>query len=270
MLIDKDLYEQFFAEDNKNNFINIDIDTFELFNELLATGELKNNRHKTFAFAYYCLVSYLWKYSKYEKQEINTKDLKRLLLVSPSEKRFDYIIKKNGLLDSIELTETTKDFPINTSFNELGEINVTTLSMIESDLAKSFLNQYNSRYTCKKPLLQYKRDDKAGLMFSKDDVLSISVFELTRILLCPEIGFDGFYVYAYLKYRSKMLANQHVNIYYAELERQIGYKKRRIRELIRNLRKVGMIEVVAEFEHDDNHKISRKNTYGITSLMNQG
>lgn len=58
MLIDKDLFNNFFKKDNRDNLINLDINNFELFVELLATGKLKGNRHKTFAFAYYRLVSY--------------------------------------------------------------------------------------------------------------------------------------------------------------------------------------------------------------------
>lgn len=269
MLIDKELFDKFFKVDNKNNFINIDIDTFELFNELLATGEIKNNRHKTFAFGYYCLVSYLWKYSKYGEQEINTQDLKRLMLIIPTEKRFDYLIKKGGVLDSMGLTETTKDFPISTSFNELNQIEVTTLSMVDKDMAKDWLQQYGKRYTCKKPLPQYDRGDKVGLMFSKDDVLSLSVFEITRILLCNELGFDGLFVYAYLKYRNKMLGGNGVTMYYSELEKQIGYKQRRIRELISNLVSVDLLQIEAEFSHENN-KVSRTNTYKIISPLNQG
>ena len=203
------------------------------------------------------------------EQEINTQDLKRLMLIIPTEKRFDYLIKKGGVLDSAGLTETTKSFPINTTFNELNQIEVTTLDMIEKDMAKAWLQQYGKRYTCKKPLLQYDRIDKVGLMYSKDDVLSLSMFEITRILLCSELGFDGLFVYAYLKYRNKMLGGQGVTIYYTELENQIGYKKRRIRELINNLVSVKLLEVEAEYSHEEN-KVSRKNTYKIISPLNQG
>ena len=260
MLIDKDLYNNFFKKDNRDNFVNVDINTFELFDDLVATGKLKVNRHRTFAFSYYWLVSYLWKYSKYGYREINNQDIKRILGVSPVEKRMDYITKKKGVLDSIGLTETTRNFPINTTITEQDGIVVTTLSDVDDEIAQDFLKNYNSRYECKKPLLQYERDGKAGMMFSKDDVLSISVFEFTRCVLCPEIGFDGFYVYAYLKYRVKMLGKQAVNIYYAELEKQIGYKHRRIRTLVQNLVLAGLIEVKTEIRHEDG-KVSQNNTY---------
>ena len=259
MLIDKDLYNNFFKKDNRDNFINVDINSFELFNELQASGKLKGTRHKTFAFSYYWLVSYLWKYSKYGYREINAQDIKRILGVNPTEKRLDYIIKKKGVLDSVGLTETTRDFPINTTMSEEG-IKVTTLSSLDEEIAQDFSKRYGSRYVCKKPLLQYERDGKVGLMFSKDDTLSISVFEFTRCVLCPEIGFDGFYVYAYLKYRIKMLGNQGVNIYYAELERQIGYKHRRVRSLIQNLVLAGLIDVKTEMKHEEG-KIVQNNTY---------
>ncbi|MGE8033883.1 hypothetical protein [Lysinibacillus sp. NPDC093692] len=51
MLIEKVLFNNFFKKDNKDNFINLDINTFELFGELLAAGKLKGNRHMKFAFS---------------------------------------------------------------------------------------------------------------------------------------------------------------------------------------------------------------------------
>ena len=269
MLIDKELNERFFKGDNKNNFINIDVNTFDEFNKLLATGDIKNNRHKTFAFSYYCLVSYLWKYSKYGEQEINVQDIKSILQLSVGDKRVDYLIKKNGVLDLFGFTETTRDFPMATTFNEDNMIEVKTLKDLGEETEKSFLAQYNNKYACKKPLLQYNRKDKAGLMFSKDDVVPISVFELTRTLLCPEISFDGFYVYIYLKYRCKMINYSDLRIFYAELEKQIGYKKRRIRELISNLEEAGMVKIESKYNRQDN-RISRNNIYRIVTPINQG
>lgn len=260
MLIDKDLFNNFFKKDDRDNFINLDINTFELFDDLLVKGKLKGNRHKTFAFAYYWLVSYLWKYSKYGYREITTQDIKRILGVSEVEKRMDYIIKKRGLLDSVGLTETTRDFPINTTFKELEGIKVTTLSDLDDGLAQEFLGKHSGRYVCKKPLLQYERNGKVGLMYSRDDVFTISIFEFTRCVLCPEIGFDGFYIYAYLKYRTKMLGNTGVNIYYSELESKIGYKHRRIRTLIQNLVLAGLIDIKQEIGHEGG-KIAKNNTY---------
>lgn len=269
MLIDKEIFDKFFKGDNKRNFINIDINSFDEFNKLLATGDIKNNRHKTFAFSYYCLVSYLWKYSKYSTQKIGVQDIKRIMLLGEGDKRIDYIIKKGGVLDLFGFTETTRDFPVATTFDENNIICVKTLKDLDNETSKAFLSQCDKRYTCKKPLPQYSRNGKAGLMYSKDDVIPVSVFELTRTILCPEIGFDGFYVYMFIKYRCKMVAYSDLKIFYAELEKHIGYKKRRIRELINALSTVGMIKVESEYEHE-NKRISRNNTYRITTPMNQG
>lgn len=270
VLVDKELFEKFFKDDNRANFINLDINTFDVLNKLMAEGQLKNNRHKTFAFSYYWLVSYLWKYSKYGSIKIDTQDIKTILGIA-NEKRMDYIIKKNGLMDSVGLTETTRNFPICTSFDDYGVINVSTLSDFDEEDAKYFLSLFNSRYTCKKPLLQYERNGKAGMMFSRDDVFSISILEFTRCVLCPEIGFDGFYIYAYLKFREKMLGGSAVKICYTKLESEIGYKHRKIRTLIQNLVSANMIQIVhQEKKEGEDYRLARINSYKTVFLQNYG
>jgi|GEM_PF-2705561 len=251
MLIDKKLYQQYFEKDKKDNYINLDLGIFNHFKFMVDTGLIKQNSHRTFAFAYNWLVSYLWKYSKYTNQEINTQDIKTILGVSPQEKRVNYLIKKDGVLDKVGYTETTRDFPISTDLTGDDGIKITQLSDIDKLLADIYLKKYNSRYTCKKPLLQYHREGKEGLMYSKDDTIPISVFEFTRCVLCSEIGVDGFMIYCYLKYRSKMLGYAPVTVFNNEIVDAVGFKERKIRELIQNLELAGMIEV--------NRKVSKKN-----------
>ncbi len=202
MLVNKEVYKKFFEKDNKENFLNMDIGIFNTINDLFSKGEIKRTSHKMITFSYLWLVGYLWKYSKYNNMEINTKDIKIILGLSPIEKRIDYLIKKDGLLDSIGMLETTRDFPIYSNFDKNKGIEITKLSNLSKDMMEDYLKRYNSRYTCKKPLFQYTREGKVGLMFSKDDTIPISVLEFTRIVLCPDLGVEGLYVYAYIKMRN--------------------------------------------------------------------
>lgn len=262
MLIDKKLYQQYFEKDKKDNYINLDLGIFNHFKLMTDTGAIKNNSHRTFAFAYNWLVSYLWKYSKYGIQEINTQDIKSILGVSPQEQRVNYLIKKDGVLDKVGYTETTRDFPISTDLTGDDGIKITQLSDMDEFLSKMFLKQYSKRYTCKKPLLQYQREGKKGLMYSKDDTIPISIFEFTRCVLCSEIGVDGFMIYCYLKYRSKMFGYAPVTVFNNEIVDAIGFKERKIRTLVHNLELAGMIKVERKTTYKDG-AFTKNNTYEI-------
>lgn len=244
----------------------MDIGVFEEMKKIQETGGFKNTQHKVFSFSYIWLVSYLWKYSKYGNMEINTKDLKEILGISTTEKRVDYLIKKNGVLDSLGILETTRDFPIYSDFSGDNGIKITTLSKMDILNQELYLKRYNSRYTCKKPLYQYDSTKRVPLLISKEDTLPINVFEFTRIVLCPELGVDGFFVYCYLKLRSKMFGYEAVRITYAEMEDTIGYKERKLRNVIQNLEMAGMIGInrVVKVTNDNNKNMVRQsNIYSI-------
>ena len=248
MLINKELYQRYFKKDRAENFVNMDINIFKVLKEASDKGLIKNAPHKAFTLSYLWLVSYLWKYSKYGDMEISTKDIKEILGVSAIEKRMDYLIKKNGVLDSVGLLETTRNFPIHTDFSGDSGIKITQLSDLDDGIAKEYLKRYNSRYTCKKPLTQYGREGKVGMLFSKDDTLPISVLEFTRIVLCGDLGVDGFIVYSFLKLKSKMVGYLPVRVFFSEIEKMTGFKERKIGTIIKNLETIGVIKVSRDKE----------------------
>lgn len=263
MLINRELFEMYFKKDSKDNFANMDIHMFSILNEWIEEGSIKNQKHKTFTFAYYWLISYLWKYGKYGERLLSIKEIKTILGSSPIEKRLDYIVKKKGLLDVKGYTEATKDYPIYSSFGE-SNIELTMLSDIDEDIQKELIDNFGKNYFVKKPIMMLQRKDKNGLMFSNDDALKLSIFEFTRIVLCQELGVDGFYVYSWLKLKAKMSCKQIVNVYYSEMESDIGFKERRLRELLKGLEDAGLIKVHRTLKFDQNHnKPITKNSYEL-------
>lgn len=265
MLINKEILKRYFNKDRKESFVNMDLSIFDSLNELESNGSIKSTSNKVFTFGYLWLVSYLWKYSKYGEMEYTAKDIKLILGVSPIEKRIDYLIKQNGLLDNIGMLETTRDFPIYTNFSKSEGIQISSLSGLADDLRESFLQNCNSRYTCKKPLFQYERENKVGLMFSRDDVLPISLLEFTRIVLSDELGLEAFYVYAYLKLRCKLRGYTSVGIMMYELSEAIGFRERKLSSIIQNLEMVGLVDVTREYIHNESKTkiIGQHNRYTI-------
>lgn len=265
MLINKELYKEYFAKDRKDNFINMDLDIFSTLNKMVEVGKIKNTYHKIFVFNYLWLVSYLWKHSKYSNTEIGVKDIKKILGISPIEKKVDYLIKKHGVLEEASMIETTRDFPMYTDFSNDSGIKITKLSDLEENIREEWLKRFNSRYICKKPLMQYEREGKVGLMFSKDNTIPITMFEFTRIVLCSDLGIEGLYVYAYLKMKSKLRGYTPTGIMYYEFEKVVGYKEKKIRSIILNLELAGMIEIKREIQHDEDNRqiVGQHNKYSI-------
>lgn len=245
MLIDKKLFKKYFQKDHKHSFVNLDLNIFTELREMEEQGLLKSSGHRAFAFGYTWLIHYLWKYSKYGMQEINTQDIKTILGISPIEKRVNYIIKKGGLLDSVGYTEHTRDFPIYSEFTRFEGLKITQLSDLDSMLAENFLKQYNTRYACKKPLMGYERKGRRelGLFFSKHDALPLSLFEFSRCVLCRDIGLNGFFTYAFLKYKIKLNGYRATRIYYSEFKKELGFSEKKTRGILNTLKEAGMISV---------------------------
>lgn len=259
--IDKDIYNKHFKFDSKDNFVNYDINIFKELKEKSELGLFKTKKHKTFTFGYIWLVSYLWKYSKYGQAKYDTDAIKSILGLNEKDSRVDYIIKRDGLLDEWGYTEATRDFPIATAF-ENNSLRIYTLEDIGENERRDFLRNYGNRYYCKKPIHQFEREDKTGLMFSKDDVFRITRSEFIRAALTKEIGCEGLYLYAYIKLKLKMSVKNNIVIYNNELKETTGFCDATIRRLTKNLEFAGMIkkETVAK---NEGGKLTKTNSYSI-------
>src|SRR5437763_8036906 len=74
--------------------------------------------HKAFAYSYYYVVNYLYRYTKYSFGERFTQpEIMEFLGYSASNKKLNYITKKDGLLDQIGYTKTTTDYPVQWNFD---------------------------------------------------------------------------------------------------------------------------------------------------------
>lgn len=268
MLLKKEVYLKYFEGESKENFINIDINIFDQLSELMGEDKLATDKQRTFAFAYYCLITYLWKYSKYGgSQTYSVADIKNILLISESTKVYDHIIKRDGVLDNAKFTETTRDLPIATVFDEFNNIQVQTLSSLnDKEYSNSFLERLGKRFYCKKPLHQYERDGKEGLLYSRDDAFQVTSFEIIRFLLCKELSFDAFYLYMVFKLKFKMVKKDTMVISSSELEKYIGYKSRKINELVGKLVHIGAIENTVERIKDEKGKFTTVNYYKFNGI----
>lgn len=229
----------------KNKIIKVDKNLINEFIELLEKGEFKNNLHMEFAFSYNFLITYLWKYAKYGEKLIDTKKIKEILGTNKTYTGYDYIIKRNGVLDISGITETTRDFPIAYDYNE--ELKYVQLLKV-SDLGqegKDYLNQLGKRFSVKKPVyIQNKINKNIISVDNSENSFDVSLDEFSRCINNNKIGTGGFLLYCYLKknilfYKDKKNCNFKTT--YPQIRKDIKVSQERACSIIKELIKEKLI-----------------------------
>lgn len=185
-----------------NNYNNAVLMPNEIFNELNSWSEnkeLKTVHHKEFVYSFCWYIAYLWRYAIYGEQEINLMKIKQTLGYNPNEKRIDYIIKRNGLLDEKGYTDSTNSFPVGWSLNGEG----LSFSMLDDfdDVSKQYLLKgYNENRLIKAPLKHIGTEDEEGIFWNSPNthMVNLSIFE--KCMSNSELGCSGFYMYGLLSY----------------------------------------------------------------------
>lgn len=68
---------------------------------IIDTDKIKSSPQKVFAYCYLGLISYLTTNQKYKLYDVKVQEIKRYLGYSELNKKVDYIIKKNGVLEEL-------------------------------------------------------------------------------------------------------------------------------------------------------------------------
>src|SRR5699024_9742820 len=127
--------------DDKENYLLMPNEVMEM----LKDSELKDARgeHIAVAYSYLYLTTWMYRYAKYSDIDplyTTTKGLKNILGVSPTSVSYNYIIKKNGLLDELGLTRTESftEAPVQWEFNPDDKefIDFTLFNELSDDLQK--------------------------------------------------------------------------------------------------------------------------------------
>ncbi|MEH7393324.1 hypothetical protein [Bacillus sp. JJ1474] len=177
-------------------------------NEILE--ELKchipNSPHIAFAYSYYYLICWLYRYAKYGViNDIDNKKIKEILGYTAITKGLDYLIKKNGVLDDLGYTITTKDFPLSWTYED-DFLEFDLLSDMDEDIQRNVKQQYSRKYTIKFPPKAFHRTKES----KEDSYLDGTFYEVDNTHLIPfevflfcmskkELECTGFYLYSYIK-----------------------------------------------------------------------
>ena len=230
------MLKEYFKKECRGLSVQMDIVIFEEINQL----ELQSTSHKGFTFGYLWITHFLWRHCKHLERDYTTKDIKMMLGRSAIDKNIDYIIKRDGVLDKKGYTQYTTDYPISADIDEDGHLQFTMLSELDGEQQKEIKSFKARGYNVKKPLKGYKRYNKNGLFFSKDDTFGLTVEEYVR---CMQIDVDAFYIYSWIKMKQKMMADNKVGIRIKDFKAFCGFGEDKIRELLKQLELHQLIEV---------------------------
>lgn len=181
----------------------------EIFNDLSILEE-KGSGYIAFAYSYYYLINWLYRYTKYGEVILDAKMFKRVLGYNSSTKGLDYIIKKGGVLDSIHYTKTTSDYPVMWLFNS-NQLEITTVNELDSYSKEKLKERHTNRFSIKYPIKSFARTieseidhDEDGTYFDVSNTHEVSMNVFIFCMSIKELGCTGFYLWSYLKMMNQM------------------------------------------------------------------
>jgi len=220
---------------------------FKDFAELKYTS----NRHYSFTICYYILISYLYYYSFYGINLLKKNEINKLLRISPSNQRYNYIINKNGLLDKSGYTSTTSKIPV------LTKVNSRIPFFIFND---SKVSNINNNYAIKCPIKGFYRnkEDKelTGTFFNTSNTICLDMNIFFKII--NNCGINALVVYLFIKKYNKLMMG------YSNIANNLLMSNRLVFEVIKLLEFNNYITVNhAHYDYSDNFRMS--NVYFIAS-----
>lgn len=232
---------------------------------LLANG-IRNKSGKSnvqqvsFAYSYIAHISLLYKYSFFVDFEnesyVQNGDIKEWLGYSRTTKTINRVIKKDGILDSLGVTETEKDYPLffNTTNEKINDIPVKDFYYILDPESKE-LNSYlvnqakvivqNRNYEIKKPIFLFNPtgDREYGTMYDYSNTHSFTAKEALYFFTHPVFNAIDFSIYNYVKSKAKGMKGNRREISLRRITEELGLDEKTLYAHLKALKASGVISV---------------------------
>ncbi|MED1863263.1 hypothetical protein P4V41_07325 [Fictibacillus nanhaiensis] len=216
----------------------------EIFNDLEGL-HVKGSSHVAFAYSFYYLTSWLYRYCKYGQIEIDTKMIKELLGYHPDNKVINYIIKKNGVLDELGYTMTTTDYPVAWEYED--GLEFVLLSDLDTDAKKMLQSKKGKNYKIKVPIKGIWRSKESeeegiedGTFYEVDNTHCVPFEVFIECMENDQLGCIGFYLYCYMKSKYQIFETGY-DVSLTELERCTGLSHKTLCRYLDRLKKYRMI-----------------------------
>jgi hypothetical protein len=232
----------FALKDKDKKHIYIPNEIFDDFKVIESTTQ------RAFAYSYYYYINYLYRYCMWidgDGEKFTQERIKQKIGYSPTNKKINHIIKKDGVLDQIGYTETTNNYPLSYSYHE-DFIEFSTISEFKDQIISA--NDRNFRI--KKPIksfyrypLSQKQDFLDGTYYQVEYTHRINYSIFNNIMSNEELQTVGFYIYAYLKHKSDIFKLGYQRSFVA-LGQELGFSDKTIRKYVDKLEELGLIKVL--------------------------
>ncbi|AZU98952.1 hypothetical protein pW2_120 [Bacillus phage pW2] len=228
---------------------------FETLAEKLRLRNKYNIKQSSFAYAYVVTVAFLYKYAHFvdleNKSYIQNKDIKQILGYDATTKTIDKVIKKDGILDNIGLTTTTKEYPVSFEYTE-EEINeypireFITINMLDvDDVNYSRYKEIvkNRNYTVKIPNFLFENDGDIGTLYNYNNTHTITLTEFIQFIYNDNFNNVDFYLYAYFKTKCSRMYKNSRGLSQDIIIKEMGLSKDVLQTHTKILEKNGFIRI---------------------------
>lgn len=241
----------------------------EILVDLVNCEEIKSGSHVAFAYSYYWLISWLYRYAKYDGDKITLKDIKKALGYNENDKKVDYLVKKNGVLDQIGYTYSESDIPVFWWYKGEG-LEFELLSEACDTVRENTRKVIGNNFTFKFPVKGIWRTEEDrldcyenGTFFEIDNTHLVEYGVFEKCMNDKDLGCKGFYVYGYMKCRTQW----HKGTYgssFEKIAKELRLSKGTVMRIIHKLKDVGLLEwKSSDCQHRDGKIVQFANTYKV-------
>lgn len=206
-------------------------------------------QHKLFAIVYYSLISWIYRYAKFDDIFLTTKDLtsstKIMAGLSPKTKTLNYVIVKNGVLDKQGITRTTSILkaPYQSYYDEY--TNFVYFDYLDDFPIK---NKYPKRLVIKEPLLSLEERVYQDIVYlgSFQDIENTFCFNMKDYIYMSTVlkmSYEEIGFYYYLLSRQGMFG-ENLKISRLQMSRDLGVPEKAITRYKQSLLKHKIIKEI--------------------------
>lgn len=177
--------------------------------EWLVLGKLKSVQHQEFTYSYYWILAYFWRYALYAEQKIGQPEIKQMLGYNPNDKRLNYIIKKNGLLNEENYTLATPNYPV--AWNMKKDEDVSFDMIYDFDVEdRKFLSPNQSRsFFAQSPVKHLGDTENDGIYWNSSNTHIVGGDIFDECMKNDNLSCAGFYLYGILTFiRDKSMSGK--------------------------------------------------------------